>query len=271
MNYCNITNTGASTTASTASAGFLTIIYSYLESTITTSSTNSCVLRNTHTNTGVLNIVCFTIGGSGANTARASSFSSGSASALSVGGTLNLSCTSIASNNTNSITGGGTLNYSGVSFSNNSLINTTTQVGGIVQGGTFQAPSAGFIGEQIRSFIPIGSPVVISNNSAVNVTSILLTAGIWDITGIVGFSGITTGTNFAMAISTTTGALPNNYGDDTITEPFTSTTNASIVLTCPALRKTFTTTTTVYLVGYAVFTVSASPIVYGRISATRVG
>lgn len=143
---CDIENSGVSVTASTISAGVLSIQYSKLIFPITTSSTavfqmsNSILVAQPASNVTIL-----THGGSGANSVVfLSQLGSGSASCVSIGSTLTMANCVINSTNTNAITGAGTLINAGISFVNTSYkINTSTQtvaqldVGGIsFDGGT---------------------------------------------------------------------------------------------------------------------------------------
>jgi len=102
------------------------------------------------------------------------------------------------------------------------------------------------------------------------VTSISLTAGVWDVSAIVQFGGgAITGTVYEGSISTTS-ATRGNRGDnanDTTTSPNAT---GSCGTSIPAYRIVLTSTTTVYLVAFALFTVGTATA-YGRISATRVG
>jgi len=267
-------NTGASSTANTKSAGQLLIKTSTFRLPITYSSSNTgtnfqgCAFNTASTNTAFL-----TTSGTGIVTIAQSSISCGTASCASVGtGTvLGINQCIINTSNTNALDGAGTINYSDLSFTGTSFkINVTTQNGGLLKGGQVQAPTAGFIGEQLRATLALGSATSVTNNTAKNVTSVSLTAGIWDVTGIVCLRNATTGTGLSMGISTTSATLQNNYGDDTILTPTFSTATSDSCMTCPALRITLTATTTVYLVVFALFTVG-TPVAYGRISATRVG
>ena len=86
--------------------------------------------------------------------------------------------------------------------------------GGVtVQGtsaGTPANASAGYVGEFVSSVIAQGSAVTQTANAAVNVTSISLTAGDWDVWGNATLvtQGTTT-TGFFVWISSTTAALPD--------------------------------------------------------------
>lgn len=196
---------------------------------------------------------------------------SGTASCISVGaGTIvDVYGSQLNSSNTNVITGAGTINYSGLSFTGSSVkINTTTQVGGLLQGGVTQAPSAGFIGQQIRA--TVANPGnAIANATATNLTSISLTAGIWDVSLVMGFAGATTVTQTVANINTSSATL-GTLGDNRVDLPGFSQSTANLILTIPSYRITLTSTTTVYAVGYMAYTAGTGTF-YGRISATRVG
>ncbi len=194
---------------------------------------------------------------------------SGSASSVSVGSgtTVTLDSCIISSTNTNAVTGAGTLNYIGLIFQGTSFkINTTTQSGGVMQGGQTQAPSAGFIGEQIRSAV---SSVSLSSVTTTNITSISLTAGIWDVSGNIAFVGIITGVNFIGVLNTTSATLGTS-GDNQSATPTPPTASAESSVCIPAWRVTLTATTTVYLIARANYSVGTLTV-NGRISATRVG
>jgi hypothetical protein len=271
---CKFTNSGSSSTASSVtSSGSLFCINSYFNNEISTASTSSCTILNSTIDSSVSNpLNTFVAGGSGTNIAYNSSFLSGSNPAISVSAaaTLSLANSIVKSSNTNAITGTGILNYSGISFTGTSTtINTTTQVGGTLQGSKNTAPSAGFLGEQIRSAVAVGSSVSLTAGTQTNVTSISLTAGIWDVSTICQFQGITTGTQLDSGPNTTSATLGTS-GDNSVEDIFPATTVSNKVQTVPAWRVTLSTTTTVYLVARVSYTVGAATA-YGRISATRVG
>ncbi len=274
ISYSDITNTGLSVTAATASAGTLTIFSCYLEFAISNSSTNSYQERNSHTNTTAINLTGLTIAGTaglGSNFMRNCYHSSGTATAISVsaGGTLVITGGGVSSTNTNAISGAGTLNYSSIAFSNSSLINTTTQFGGVAQGIQFQAPSAGFLGEQIRATVTQAAAITLTTLTSANVTSISLTAGIWDVSGVICYGNGATGNSFASAITSVSAGL-GTAGDNGIGGTASPTALQDMSYTIPSFRFTLTATTTIYLVAFAAV-VAGTMKAYGRISGTRVG
>jgi trimeric autotransporter adhesin len=131
------------------------------------------------------------------------------------------------------------------------------------------APSAGYIGEQIRATLAQGSAATLSNGSNANVCSISLTAGIWDCSGIAGFTGYTTGTGVQLSISTSS-VTSGTAGDNFVALAATSLTGSDTYISIPSYRIPVATSQTVYLVGLANFTAGTAKV-YGRLSATRVG
>lgn len=137
---------------------------------------------------------------------------------------------------------------------------------------TNTAPPAGFIGEQIRSFVNSGSPVSLSTTVCSNITSISLTAGIWDISAVIKFTAnaATSITLFQYGISPTSATM-DNFGDDCGSDSHATAIIGYGPTRCiPAYRVTLSGTTTYYLVALGTFTVNTLTA-YGRISATRVG
>jgi hypothetical protein len=273
--YCNFVNSGASTTVNTQSAGTLNIGYTGFSSPITTSGSASLTWDYMSMDLSGFNATAATLGGNGVHNIRYSRFMSGNVAAVSVGNatTLMESCT-VSSSNTNAVTGAGTITYSGMIFEGTSTtINTTTQTNcGTMQGSKNTAPAAGFLGEQIRSAVASGSAVNVPNNTGINITSINLTAGIWDITGVVQFVAAagTVCTNYSYSINSVSATL-GTAGDNFLSLISAGgLTSYSPSFSLPAFRVTLSATTTYYLVVAATIATSTMSA-YGRISATRVG
>jgi hypothetical protein len=136
---------------------------------------------------------------------------------------------------------------------------------------TNTAPPAGFIGEQITNS---ATAVSLSNAIAKTITSISLTAGVWDVSGSVFFfnNGVTT--VLQAGISTTNNTMPiGNAGVDfTYNTPQGGTTTGWVTtLIVPVKRILLSSTTTVYLIGSATFSTGTSATNNGMITATRVG
>ena len=266
--YSMFTNSGGSSTANTISAGSLAFVFGAIKNPITVSGTASIGFELSDFNSGTQNVIAFTAGGSGTQTVSFSAFAGGTASAISISQTLTIVDSNISSTNTNAVTGAGTINYSNLSFSNTSkTINTSTQSGGVAIGSTNTAPSAGFIGEQIRGYAASVSP---SNNTPTTITSINLTAGVWDISAVGYF--VFTGNNTAieLAISTNNNSFTGTTIGDSIILQNATNTGGTQSATIPSFRAVVTTTTTYYAVGLVVFSTGACTA-SARISGTRVG
>lgn len=131
--------------------------------------------------------------------------------------------------------------------------------------------TAGDIGEFVESKVALGSAVTLTNATSTNITSISLTAGDWDVTGICNVTGgAVTGTALDCGISTTSATLPaaGSKGDTWVESPTMATAGADTTLAVPEVRALLSATTTYFLVVQDSFTVG-SPKGYGRISARR--
>ena len=151
---------------------------------------------------------------------------------------------------------------------------TKTFDGQIIGKGTTtnDSAAAGYIGEVMRAAV-LDSAAVSSTGSTqlFDVTSISLTAGDWDVSGIVQFlaNGATV-TVARMGISATTGNSATGlvFGDNYLSCPIPTATDDSNG-TVPNFRVSLTGTTTYYLKAQMTYAV-ATPKAYGRISARRV-
>lgn len=266
IQYSNFSNSGASSTANTVSAGSLNFFYSSLKNPVTASGTAAIGFELSDFNSAAQNVTVFTAGGSGSQTVLNCSFSAGTASAISISQTLTISQATVDSSNTNAITGAGTINYQDLSFPGTSqTINTTTQNGGTLKGSTAQAASAGFLGERITA---TGTAVSLTNNTSANITSISLTPGVWDITLLASFTNTSTTTAFEIAISTTSATLAGTVGDQAA-QTNAALSNVVWSLSVPAFRAVVTTTTTYFGVAFTLFSAGTSAVT-GRLSAVRV-
>jgi hypothetical protein len=128
---------------------------------------------------------------------------------------------------------------------------------------------AGNIGEYVQSVVASGSAVALSTGTTANVTSISLTAGDWDVTGVVDYAMTgATATNFLHGTSTTSATLGGQ--DSYAQKPFAfAGSNATLGDNAPLVRLSLSGTTTVYLVAQAAFS-GGSVDAYGTIRARRV-
>lgn len=185
-------NSTLSSTASTvASGGQVEIRNSYLTNPFTF-STGTIILDKNTIDASHQNVTALTVSGATV-TSYDGIYLAGTASAINISsGTLNSWQDIVGSSNTNSVTGAGTIVKSGMTFSGtSSLVNTTTQSGGIAKGGiNGVAPSAGYIGEVLAN--SYGYQALVASTIK-NLGSITLTPGNWDIVGTFSFNA--TGTN----------------------------------------------------------------------------
>lgn len=269
--YSNLTNSGASTTASTISAGNFEVISSTLKSPITSSGTASIAGEFSLFDTSSQNATALTIGGSTLGSIQSCIVSSGSASSISISTSQNVFHNQLISTNTNVITGAGTLIFSGLTFAGSSSgINTTTLSPLVVKGGFYQgnltstSPASGMIGQQLSAS---AASVSILDNTATNITSVSLTAGIWDVSVIAYYAPTTFEAKvFQTGISATSATFEGTVGQQLAT---TSCTASDFTHTVPLFRVALSATTTYYLVGLCNF-ITGTCTANGRISATRV-
>jgi hypothetical protein len=141
----------------------------------------------------------------------------------------------------------------------------------LVKGSTSgSAPSAGYIGEQIRAF---GNGVSSGASTNVfNITSIALTAGVWDISAVCEWAANSVVGNYVqMGISANTGSFTGTVTGDSVVHMNPPTGNYDVTTVIPAFRVTTSGSPTYYLVGTMVSSSGSNMLTYGRISAVRVG
>jgi len=136
-------------------------------------------------------------------------------------------------------------------------------------------PPTGYLGEFISSVVASGSAVSLTTATPANITSITLEAGDWNVWGSVALvTAVSTNiTQLVAAYNNTSATLPtaiigsdynasyNNYA------PFVPGTNTFVLPTAQG-RLLLASTTTVYLIAQATFTVSTVSA-YGMIQARR--
>jgi hypothetical protein len=145
---------------------------------------------------------------------------------------------------------------------------TPSQTGGIVGTNTNNNANAGSVGEYISSS---ASSVSLTSTVAANVTSISLTAGDWDVSGdvaVVSAAG-TIIANATGGINTTSATIPSFTQGSVFQLPYTAPASATVASPCGTIRISVSTTTTVYLVVNATFSVSTCTT-SGFIGARRV-
>ena len=147
---------------------------------------------------------------------------------------------------------------------------------------TNDSASAGNIGEEMRQTRLRSASNSISTGSTVNVTSssITLTAGDWDVDGMVGFTvgASTIVTNIQMGIATTTATIPASDTFDVPTSgevaqqfsfPAGNIPATGLSLVIPPYRISVASTQTIFLVAQATFSASTASV-FGSYRARRV-
>jgi hypothetical protein len=141
---------------------------------------------------------------------------------------------------------------------------TAPNIIGTISGGN---AAAGSVGEYVTASF---SAVNMTSNTNANLTSISLTAGDWDVTGFVGYTAANTTAVTAVVAGTslTSATLPaiGTYNQQTASWP---TNGAVIGVPAPVRRVSVSSTTTVYMVGLAIFSTSTLNAT-GFIQARRV-
>jgi hypothetical protein len=128
---------------------------------------------------------------------------------------------------------------------------------------------AGYVGEIIGSQVVSGSASAMATNTTLNVTSISLSAGDWEVMGHVNINSTSaTVTATSAGITTTTATIPTN-GTEVYSGLQTTTTTTVDSLTVTPVRIAVSTTTTVYLVARSTFS-AGSRSAFGVLKARRV-
>jgi hypothetical protein len=132
--------------------------------------------------------------------------------------------------------------------------------------------ASGEIGQYIESEVLIASKVMLTTATAADVTSISLTAGDWDVDGVVGW-GPDAGTTMTLLagyctdVSATLATIPNKGSLFRYNTSWTA--SAAMGMPTGTRRFSLASTTTIYLGAYAVFAVNTMGA-YGIIRARRV-
>lgn len=230
------------------------------------------------------NVSTFLAAPSSANLAAALTDELGSGKLIFSDGTLAIaSGKTLTASNTLTFTGtdsssvafgtGGTVLYSGGALgtpSSGTLTNATgLPAASIVTTATNDNAAAGKLGEYTESIVLTASAVSLTTDTAANITSVSLTAGDWDVSGIVWskFAGGATCTYAAAWVSSTSATIPTAPAGG-FTQLQASIISNSTTAT-GVVRFSLAGTTTVYLstqMGFAVGTMAA----YGILRARRV-
>lgn len=132
---------------------------------------------------------------------------------------------------------------------------------------------AGSVGEYVLGSLVVGSATPLVTDVAKTITSISLTAGDWDVTGVVGLTvgGATSIARKAASISQTTNSMKaaGTLGAFQVASATTVSGGFNESIPTGTVRISLASTTTIYLVTLCTFTVSTISA-YGEIGARRV-
>lgn len=192
----------------------------------------------------------------------------------------NLAAINVAAGNVNGgvtgtlpvVNGGSGVGTSTGTGNNVLSISPTLTTANLIGTSTNDSAAAGSVGEYISSDVPTASAVSLSTTIPKTVTSISLTAGDWDVSGLVSFSNIagsTVLTNAISSINTTTNAIAAAVEAWGTNSWYGSVTGSGPTLATGIVRLSLATTTTVYLIAVGTFTTSTANA-YGLIRARRV-
>jgi hypothetical protein len=145
---------------------------------------------------------------------------------------------------------------------------TPNQTIGIVGTTTNNNANGGSVGEYVTAS---GSAVSLTSGTAANITSINLTAGDWDVTGVIQFvpAGTTTTSTLFSEIGNATLCTTSTFDQTAVLRGIASAAGAGNTLPAPVARFSLSSTTTIYLCGAAQFATSTMTA-NGLIRARRV-
>jgi len=153
------------------------------------------------------------------------------------------------------------LTDSSASLATTSFVRTGTK--------TADTPPTGQIGEYLFSQVLQSAPVPLTNNQAVNITQITLSAGDWGVSGNVGFAFTGGGaTMLSCGINTVSAQIPTGGTPINMLQLGGNVTIPATNLPIPATRILLAAPAIIYLVATATFTGSGT--VYGTMNARRV-
>lgn len=143
---------------------------------------------------------------------------------------------------------------------------TPSQTNGIVGTTTNNNANAGSVGEYVTATNSAGT--AITTAVAANITSISLTAGDWDVSGVGVVTGSTTNLgNALVGIGTTSATVPGLGQYSQLQE--VAATMQTVALPPPTTRISVASTTTVYLIGLGTFTTGTASVA-GFLRARRI-
>lgn len=149
------------------------------------------------------------------------------------------------------------------------FVSNTLTIGALAGTTTNDNTSAGNVGEYTSSLIAVGSAVSFTTATAMNITTISVTAGDWDIEGNVNFNETSSTVSARSAGVTSTSATIPTDGSQGYCGVQSTVTSEINTITLPRKRVSVSGTTTIYLVGSATFA-AGTCTGFGTITARRV-
>ena len=142
--------------------------------------------------------------------------------------------------------------------------------GGINGTTTNDSAAAGCVGEYVSSSIGYGGRQSLTTGTWLNVTSISLTAGDWDVSGTVIYEGTGATISRFSGAATTTSLAPDADNDTFDNRQSITTISGNVgAFPIPTRRVSISATTTIYLISRGYFSAGTLET-YGRILARRV-
>jgi len=175
------------------------------------------------------------------------------------------------------ISGGQAVGFGNVAQSSAGLVKSAGQLLGT---NTNDSAATGYVGEYLSTTLTYASRNGLVTNTTENVTgsAITLTAGDWDVQGVVAFeAAAATITNLSVGVSLTSATLPSSTtlavptsGEIYLAQAMaTSVSGVGGVMTIPTYRVSVSASTPLYLVARAIFSAGTVEC-YGHVSARRV-
>lgn len=144
----------------------------------------------------------------------------------------------------------------------------TTYLGELLGVTNASGATTGYYGEVLSGKIASGSAQALQTTVATNVTSLSLSAGDWDVSGNINFTGTaSTITATSGGITTTSVTVPTD-GTEVFSGVVTTLITETDSITIPRKQINVSSTTTVYLVGKCTFS-AGSVSAFGSITARR--
>lgn len=161
---------------------------------------------------------------------------------------------------------------SGVTITNN--FGFLTDGGAKIDGGIYGTQTNdnatdGYVGQYIESYIAVGSAITLTTGVAVNITTISLTAGDWDVEGNINFNESSATMQARSGGITSTSATIPTDGKQCYDGANSTLLSELNTITVPRRRFSLSATTTIYLVTNVTF-VAGSATAFGGLNARRI-